>query len=258
MTNRDVSDDEMLYFPRPTRPGARALDALLSGDCTPADAPAVLRPAVEVLAVLTGPADQHEVAGWGQALIAFREVAGHLEGEPPARRQRWRSRLIAALLGAKLAVAGAGVAMAAVLGGGIAAYTGSLPAVLQKIAHDTIAAPGVHTSKPKPARQRPGHPVGPSVAGSAQHGLCTAYQHADASHRAVAFRNLAAAAGGVGKVAAYCSAAAPGAVSSSGHRMGQVSSPAPPASRRKPAVPSGAASHGGGNGNGNGNGHGKK
>jgi hypothetical protein len=245
MTDRDVSDDEMLYFLSRTRSDVRALDALLSGDCAPADAPAELRLAVDVLTVLRGPADQYEVAGWGQALVAFRELAGQQRSRPSPR---WRAGLIASLLGARLAVAGAGVAMAAVLGGGIAAYTGSLPAVLQKIAHETIAAPDVHSSKPIPARQRPGHPVGPSAAGSAEHGLCNAYQHGDAKKRAVAFRNLVAAAGGVGKVAAYCAQPAQGTTSSPGRRTGQVSPSAHPTNQHKPAVPSAAVSHGNGNG----------
>jgi len=61
-----------------------------------------------------------------------------------------------------------------------------------------------------------GAPVGPDPAGRAAHGLCTAYSHAEAqgsaAQQAVAFRKLAATAGGGGKVAAYCaSAPRPGA-----------------------------------------------
>jgi hypothetical protein len=60
-----------------------------------------------------------------------------------------------------------------------------------------------------------GAPVGPDPAGPAAHSLCTAYSHAEAhgsAQLAVAFMKLAAAAGGGGKVAAYCaSAPRPGA-----------------------------------------------
>jgi hypothetical protein len=55
-----------------------------------------------------------------------------------------------------------------------------------------------------------GAPVGPDPAGPAAHSLCTAYSHAEAhgsAQQGVAFRKLAAAAGGGGKVAAYCASA---------------------------------------------------
>ncbi len=105
-----------------------------------------------------------------------------------------------------------GAVAAAVLGGSVAAaYAGVLPVALQK-----IAAPAA-SAKPSPHQtHRAGAPVGPDPAGPAAHGLCTAYSHAEAhgsaAQQAVAFRKLAAAAGGDGQVAAYCaSAPRPGA-----------------------------------------------
>jgi hypothetical protein len=101
---------------------------------------------------------------------------------------------------------------AAVLGGSVAAaYAGVLPAALQKIAHNSIAAPAA-SARPSPHEtHRAGAPVGPDPAGPAAHGLCTAYFHAEAhgsaAQQALAFRKLAAAAGGGGKVAAYCATA---------------------------------------------------
>jgi hypothetical protein len=132
-----------------------------------------------------------------------------------------------ALLRTLLSVKVAGAVAAAVLGGSVAAaYAGVLPAALQKIAHNSIAAPPA-SAKPSPHQtpsakpgthqtHRAGTPVGSDPAGPAAHGLCTAYSHAEAhgsaAQQAVAFRNLAAAAGGGGKVAAYCaSAPRPGA-----------------------------------------------
>ena len=105
-------------------------------------------------------------------------------------------------------------AAAAALGGvAAAAYTGTLPAPAQQFAHSVIGAPSPHPS------HRPGTPqatpartdaVGPDATGPAGSGLCTAYAHAKAhgtaSQKAVAFRNLAAAAGGAAKIAAYCTA----------------------------------------------------
>jgi hypothetical protein len=91
-----------------------------------------------------------------------------------------------------------------------------LPAAVQKIAHNSIAAPAA-SAKPSPHQTHSaGAPVGPDSAGRAAHGLCTAYSHAEAqdsaAQQAVAFRKLTAAAGGGGKVAAYCaSAPRPGA-----------------------------------------------
>ena len=121
-------------------------------------------------------------------------------------------RLLTLLLTAKAAAAAAAAAVA--LGGvAAAAYTSTLPAPAQQFAHSVIGAP-----PPQPSH-RPGTPqatpartdaVGPDATGPAGFGLCTAYAHAKAhgtaSQKAVAFRNLAAAAGGAAKIAAYCAA----------------------------------------------------
>jgi hypothetical protein len=264
MTEPRDSDSEMPSFPLPwtTRPDGRAVDALLAGTCQPEEAPAELRAVAEVFAALKAPADQREVAGWGQALIAYREVAA---GPEAASRSRWRRR-IAAPLGTKLAAV-AGVAVVAVLGGGVAAaYTGNLPVTLQRVAHDTIAAPGVPVTRAAPTPGGPVHPVypvGPRATGSAAYGLCQAYQHAkehgNASQRAVAFRNLVNAAGGSGQVAAYCAAVQhPGAANPPGRRVGQPgATPTHPSHHGKPTTaPTTAPSHGNGNGNGGGNGNG--
>ena len=112
----------------------------------------------------------------------------------------------------------AGLALA--LGGtAAAAYNGALPAPAQNFAHTVIGAPaatatqlrtntGTHAGDPSSA----GTPVGPDASGSAAFGLCTAWtQHQTNgastngnADDAVAFKNLAAAAGGADKVAAYC------------------------------------------------------
>jgi hypothetical protein len=255
MTGPRDSDDEMptFPFPGPARPDVRAIDALLAGTCQPEEAPAELRPVAEVFAALRAPADRREVAGWGQALAAFREGPGLPDA---SSRSRWRRpRLIAAPLGTRLAAA-AGVAVVAVLGGGVAAaYTGNLPVALQKVAHDTIAAPGVRETRAAPTPGGSGHPVGPQATGSAAYGLCNAYQHANASQRAVGFRNLINAAGGRDRVDAYCASVQhPGAPNPPGHRAGQPSPPAHANHHKKPAP---APSHGNNGGNGNGGGNGK-
>jgi hypothetical protein len=108
----------------------------------------------------------------------------------------------ASLLGAKLGAMIAGVAVG--LGGtAVAAYTGALPATAQNLAHTTIGAPAA-TPKPKPT----GTTVGPDATGPAAFGLCHAWTHHQvngAKHTdSVAFKNLATAAGGESKIAAYC------------------------------------------------------
>jgi len=257
MTDHGVSDRDMPTFPWSTQAEAGAFDALLSGNCRPEEAPAGLRPVAEVLVALQAPPDRREVAGWGEALTVYRETAGR-PGTPGRPRSR-RPRPIASLLSARVAAA-AGAAAIAVFGGGIAAaYTGSLPASLQKFAHGAFAAPGVHDSTAWPSPEGTGHQVVPSVRDSAAYGLCNAYQHANASQRAAAFRNLVNAAGGAGKVAAYCASIPhPGnpGTSPPGRRVGQTASPADTKHGQKPTAPPGKPTTTPGNGNGNGNGNG--
>jgi hypothetical protein len=153
-----------------------------------------------------------------------------------------------------------------------AAYAGSLPGALQKIAHEAIAAPAPREGLAAPAPEGTGRPAGPSVTGGAAYGLCHAYLHAEehgtASQQAVAFRNLVNAAGGAGQVAASCALVPhPGAASPPGRGVGQTSPghgrnpssrPGKPASPPgKPTSPPGKPTTGPGNGDGNGNGNGK-
>ena len=183
--------------------GDPAFEALLTGNLLPPDAAAGLRAAAEIIAALTWPPMNSELAGEASALSVFRGAAGR--PAKPTRSRPRRHPLLTSLLSAKLAAA---VAVAAVtLGGGAiaAAYTGALPASMQRLAHNTIGAPPApHSASPAPS----GSPVGPDPAGHAAYGLCTAYAHlkahGSAKQKAVAFRNLAAAAGGAANVTAYC------------------------------------------------------
>ena len=270
MTQPGVPDSDMPALPWKTRPEAPALEALLDGTCRPEDAPAELRPVAEALTALQAPPDRREVAGWGQALTVYRETRGRpgTNGRPRPRR----SRGIAVPLGNRFAAAAAAAAIAALGGGAAAAYTGSLPAALQTIAHKAIAAPGVRTSPARPAAEGTTGSHGPPVTGNAAGGLCNAYQHAaehgNAGQRAVAFRNLVNAAGGADRVAAYCAAAQPSSTTTTpGRRSGQGTSPADANHGRKPTAPPGkptappgkpTTTPGNGGGNGHGNGPGKQ
>ena len=266
MTEPTDSDSEMPTFPFPwtTRPDAGAFDALLAGTCQPEEAPAELRAVAEVFGALRAPADRREVVGWDQALITYRGMTGL--PETPGRSHRRRPRRRATPLGTKLAAA-AGVAVVAVLSGGVAAaYTGHLPGTLQNIAHHTIAAPAVRANRavPTPTPNGAVHPVGPSATASAVYGLCRAYQrageHGKAAQHSVAFHNLVTAAGGADQVAAYCAKIEhPGqanpSASAPGRRVGQSGAPGHsnhhPQNQPTPTPTKTKKQHGGGNGHGN-------
>ena len=223
MSGWDVSDADMPNIPGSPRADVPelpdgALEALLTGDLVTDEACAGLQPAAALLAALNAAPHDGELAGHARVLAEFR----HRGGRPVhARRSaRRRSRLLTVLLTAKAAAAAAAAAVA--MGGvAAAAYTSTLPAPVQQFAHSVIGAPSPQPShrpgipRATPARTNAASPdatgpdaTGPDATGPAGFGLCTAYAHAKAhgtaSHKAVAFRNLAAAAGGAAKIAAYC------------------------------------------------------
>ena len=219
MSGWDVSDADMPNIPGSQRADVPelpdgALEALLTGDLVTDEACAGLQPAAALLAALNAAPYDGELAGHARVLAEFR----HRGGRPVhARRSaRRRSRLLTVLLTAKAAAAAAAAAVA--LGVAAAAYTSTLPAPAQQFAHSVIGAPSPQpshrpgTPRATPARADAAGPdaTGPDAAGPAGSGLCTAYAHAKAhgmaSQKAMAFRNLAAAAGGAAKIAAYCAA----------------------------------------------------
>jgi hypothetical protein len=204
--------------------GDAAVEALLAGSLPPADAAAELRPLAEAIAALRVAPGVHELVGEPAARAAYRGRFGRLAR--PARANRRRKSVLGSVLTAKLAVA------AAVAAGALtsAAYANVLPAPVQNLAHRTLDAPAPHMTTP--ARQ----PAGPGSAATEAGGLCHAWARAEADGRpreeAVAFRNLAAAAGGAAQVKAYCAAA--------GHRGTQP--PGQQASHPQ-GKPSAASSH---------------
>jgi hypothetical protein len=208
VTGRDVPDHDM---PNLSGPGYRdvpmiedtSLAALLAGAELPADSAPELRPLAEALAELRARPASDELEGEAATLAAFRNQFGaaHQAHRPPAPTQPPRR-----LLPVKAAAAAATVLS---LGGiATAAYAGALPAPVQRLAHGIIGAPPPDT---QPAVTP--SPAGPATTGDPAYGLCTAWAHAEAhgtaAQRAVAFRRLAAAAGGAGNVTAYCATAAP-------------------------------------------------
>ena len=242
MTDPGVPHDDMLssrWHSRMDIPeiGDEALDALLAQDRGPGEAAAPLRPVADVLAALRAAPSHGELTGLDPVLAEFRGAGGTPDGFHRSRPRR------PARLRTLLSVKVAGAVAAVVLGGSVAAaYAGVLPAGLQKIAHNSIAAPAA-SAKPSPHQppsakpgphptHRAGAPVGPDPGGPATHGLCTAYSHAEAhgsaAQQAVAFRNLAAAAGGGDKVAAYCASTPRPGNGAHGKPAGHATGPATP------------------------------
>jgi hypothetical protein len=215
MTDPGVPHDDMLSFLWRSRMdipqiGDEALDALLAQDRGPGETAAPLRPVADVLAALREAPSHGELTGLDPVLAEFRGVGGMPDGFHRSRRRR--PALLRTLLSVKVA--------------------GAVPAAVQKIAHNSIAAPAA-SAKPSPHQTHSaGAPVGPDPAGRAAHGLCAAYSHTEAqgsaAQQAAAFRKLAATAGGGGKVAAYCaSAPRPGAGAhgkSASHATGRTTS----------------------------------
>jgi hypothetical protein len=185
-----------------------SLAALLAGAEPAGGVPPGLRPLADGLAALTaGPAGD-ELAGEAAALAEF----CHRAGVPvPARRSPHRRHpLLTPLLSARAAAAAVLAALS--LGGfATAAFAGALPAPAQQFAHHTIGAPAARATPATGTHPgAAGTPAGPGATGPAASGLCTAWAHAQThgtpSQQAVAFRNLATAAGGASNITAYCAA----------------------------------------------------
>ena len=212
MNDEGVPNDDMPNFLRPAaRDGLpfsdAALAALLAGAEPPEPMPG-LQPVADVLAALRSGPTGDELAGEASVLAEFRRAAGVVAQAPAPPRPR----RITSLVGARAAVAAAVAALS--LGGlATAAYAGILPAPVQRFAHDTIGAPAAPSGSPaKTHLARNRTPVQSGATGSTAHRLCTAYTfakaHGTAAQRAAAFHNLIGAAGGAGKVAAFCGTAA--------------------------------------------------
>lgn len=173
------------------------------------EAPKAVQPVLQSMAADPRP---HELSGLDESLAQYR--ATFITASP---RARWRRR-VAPMVGAAVLFALGGTAAAA--------YTGALPDGLQSVAHQVIGAPAAPTRTVLP-REDPTPsgtptattsasgsasvltPVGPDASGPAAYGLCTAWTAHQANgttpdENSVAFKNLATAAGGADKIAAYC------------------------------------------------------
>ena len=195
-----------------------SLAALLAGTQSPDDVPADLRPAMDVLAALQAGPGGDELAGETAALAEYRRRTGTASAQRRARRRAGRpasrrasrpagcraDRAVLPSLGGKVAAAAAAAAIGI---GGVAAVTigGVLPASFQRAIHDTIPTfplgAGATTQARHARPARPGQHLGRAA-------LCGAYARAqaDGSPRQAdrVRREIAAAAGGADRVAAFC------------------------------------------------------
>lgn len=166
-----------------------------------------------LFAAATAPPRADELVGHEPALAAF-EQAGRASTPAPVRRRRMLTRTVAVK-------AFAGTALVLVGGTALAAETGNLPGRAQQHAHDLFSALGV----PAPAGNASPAGVGPQTSRStstsapargtlspsspAVPGLCRAWEATrknpkGKSMTAEAFRDLAEAAGGERRIAAFC------------------------------------------------------
>jgi len=166
-----------------------------------------------LLAAAAAPAATHEVTGEQAVLAEFR--AAHLHPISPPRRPSMLKTTVAKLLAAKLLTATA-VATAATGGIAFAAATNNLPEPVQGAAHNVFNAPAPrHHGKPSNLPGRGNQPDAKSsdaptgTPSPSLRGLCTAFQAGATSNDGTALTNpaftaLVTAAGGTGKIAAYC------------------------------------------------------
>ncbi|HST80719.1 MAG TPA: hypothetical protein VLL08_03135 [Kineosporiaceae bacterium] len=188
------------------------VERLLADRATPGDDDE--RALAILFTALRSPAVPSELAGREDYLAAF-AAAQTLRIAPPQSR---RKSMLATLLATKTLVAGC--ALVTVAGTAAAAYTGSLPAALQDVAHQSVGAPAAHVSPssspdsdrptarptlsatPKPTAIK-GTP-GPKPTGAAARGWCNAFDKGGLGPKSKARRALSEAAGGPSHIPAFC------------------------------------------------------
>ena len=228
MDGHDASSADMRRPPLndPLALDDASVDRLLSGTLPAASAPPGYAEVARLLAATVAPPTPRELAGQAVVLAELRAVARGRRHASPARLARPRRRW------AGLAVA---VVVGALATGGVAAATGHLPAPVREAARSVLgpaALTPATSPSPAPAASGTGTAgsggtgpggsastvgagprTGPAVAGPAAgpalHGLCNAFQDGRGGDQggkldATAFEELVKAAGGAGRVPAFC------------------------------------------------------
>jgi hypothetical protein len=200
------------------------VERLLAGDLPPDQAPPGYAEVAALLAAASGAARPSELAGEAAALAELRAVTRARLRPARARRAERRSSRRRVRL-AVVVVTGA-----LATGGAAAAASGHLPGPVREAARSILVTVGAaQPTTPTPPSTVPGGtgaggasrpelsgstgagpgPAGSGpVAGPGRKGLCEAYlasrDHNGKNMDATAFRLLAEAAGGAGKIPAYC------------------------------------------------------
>lgn len=247
MTRDGVPDDDMPDSfhlpPEGSQPhDDRALDSLLSGDTS--DVPPSLRPVADTLNALRAAPSARELQGEAAARAQFRALQAEALADAAGPRtldktafsaQLRRSASVRAARRRPVPVRLTGLvsALAVIVLAAAIAYTGHLPSGLQRIAHNTIAAPPPSSSpgsgpgrngmqaksaspvtpsaaRPPASANAPGS-SSPSSGAQGKAGLCDQYwsdlKHArpgPTSWQTPRYRQLVSAAGGARNVFAYC------------------------------------------------------
>jgi hypothetical protein len=226
-----MNDDDALPFEMRQIPGSPGsspptldhdtADRLLAGRLDPADAPPGFGAVATVVTAATAPATPEELAGEPAAVARFAAMArsGSRTRAATTRRAGEPRRI----LGVRMAVA----VLAAVLSiGGVAAAAGVFPGPAKPPAGHGPASTGGGGTPTTAAPDRTGATTeadhsrgggtatGPDASGPAREGLCRAWQAGEGAGNgnredSTAFRALAAAAGGVDRIDAYCQAVTP-------------------------------------------------
>jgi hypothetical protein len=179
-------------------------DRLLTGRLDPADAPPGYDAVARLLAAATGPASHEELAGERTVMAEFAAMTGSRPATPIARRTGKPSKL-------GIKAAAAIVAAALSIGGVAAAATTGLLAKPARL----VGGQAPSSSGAGPAGPARGEAAGAGLDRARRQGLCRTWQasqgnRAGSREDSAAFRALAAAAGGAGKVPAYCKASMAG------------------------------------------------
>lgn len=178
----------------------RDLDSMLKGHRPVDGAPEANRVA-DLLNTLSAPAERTELYGYQRAMTTY----GGAFASPRTRR----IAMISSGVGLRTLASAAGAAVAL---GGVATVVFASGAMGP--AHQNQALPVATSSTTSAVKDdksekthKTGTPVGPDASGPAAFGLCNAWTHHQGKEKtgnSIAFRNLAKAAGGEAKIAAYC------------------------------------------------------
>ena len=278
MDAEDAPSAEMRQ-PPPNDPLAlddASVDRLLSGTLPAAGAPPGYAGVARLLAATLAPPTPWELAGEAAALAELRAVTRERRAAASVRPARHRRRR------AGLAVV---VVVGALATGGVAAATGNLPGPVREAARSVLGPAGAATS-PAPAPSAapgaatagsggtgpggsastvgPGPRSGPAAAGPAAgpalDGLCQAFLEGKGGDHggkldAVAFKELAAAAGGDDRVKVFCEELLAADVQVKGPKESKPKDP-PGDPEQGPGGPPATTGGGGGGGGGNGGGGG--